>query len=99
MRGVTQREHLKAAPVPLLEVLAPSGSDVVVVCVLRCVPRDSIWSRGNSFSAMARHPSSPSSLLSARCKSTEVDPEPPLLGLLLVSGDFLDKQGNIIGLK
>jgi hypothetical protein len=99
MRGDTQREILQGAPAPLLEVLAPSDSDAVAACVLSCVPRDSIWRRGKAPSAMARHPSSPSSLQPANSKSTEADLESPLLEFLLVDGDLLNEQGHIVGLK
>jgi hypothetical protein len=83
--------------VPLLKVLTPSGADAVPICVLSCVLRDSIWRRGNSTSAMARHPSSSNLLLLASCKSTEVDLDVPLLELLLVGGDLLDEQRQLVG--
>jgi hypothetical protein len=85
--------------VPLLEVLAPSGSDAVAGYVLSCVLRNSIWRRGQLASAMARHPSSPSSLLPDSFKSTEVDLEALLLDPLLVVCDFLEEQGKFVGLK
>jgi hypothetical protein len=83
--------------VPLLKAFAPSDADAIRVCVLSCVPRDSVWRRGKSVSAMARHPSSPNLLPPASCKSTKVDLEVPLPELLLVGGDLLDEQGQPVG--
>jgi hypothetical protein len=49
---------------------------------------------------MARHFSSPSLLLPANSKSTEDYLESPLLDfLLLVDGDLLEEQGQLVSLK
>jgi hypothetical protein len=94
----TQRQFLQTVPAPLLEEVASLRPDAVAVCVLSCLPSNSSSRRGQCACTTSPQPSSPSWLLSTRCRSTQPNPEGPLIfQLLLVPADLVDEQGQLIG--